>query len=253
MASRFRTAERAGMTDFLVRRLREADRDADAAFTVAELRRALLPYPRCREALGLTSKAEYDVTLLRLLDGDGLVVSDDPELDADVERELDSPEPALGILDDHAATVLRPGPRLERELTSPPEDGEVRAGEEEATAAPERDVPAEPAAPDREPSGEAEAPGANGSAPGADERTGRQAPSAEAEDTVAEAPPAEAADAAAEPGGCPACDGDLPEADGVRYCPHCGEDVQAPRCGDCGGELAAGWRYCPFCGSDRDG
>lgn len=249
MASRFRTAGRTGMRGLLVRRLREEGRGADAAFTVAELRRSLLPYPRCREALGLTSKAEYDVSLLRLLDGDDLVVSEDPELDEEVERELDSPEPGLGILDDHAATVLRPASRLERELTSAEdEDGEEDdatsgargAGEDVAPAsgAAEEGPPRAAGGPDEE---EPPAPGAAGVGP-PHETESPDAPGSFGGGDVAGAAAAD---------GCPACHKDLPEADGVRYCPHCGEDVQAPRCAECGGELDAGWRYCPFCGSDR--
>lgn len=110
------TDPRGGMTGFLARRLRGAGRGADEAFTVAELRRSLLPYPRCRTALGLASKAEYDVAVLRLLDGDGVLEADDPGLGEEVERELASPEPGLGVLDDHAATALRPGPRLREAL-----------------------------------------------------------------------------------------------------------------------------------------
>lgn len=210
------------MRGLLARRLRDAGRGPDEAFTVAELRRSLLPYPRCRTALGLASKAEYDVALLRLLHADGLLAADDPELDEEVERELASPEPALGVLDDHAATALRPGPRLREELGGdaareppPPETG---SGADEGA-----DEDADGAGDDREPAGDGGAArvvsGSSGTAP---------------------------AD-----GACAACGGDLPGAPGVRFCPHCGEGLEALRCRACGEEMAAGWRYCPFCGSER--
>lgn len=233
--------DRSGLTGLLARRLQEAGRGADEAFTVAELRRSLLPYPRCRTALGLASKAEYDVALLRLLHRDGLLEADDPELDEEVERELASPEPALGVLDDHAATALRPGPRLREELRA--------------------DAAGDPGPPEQPGSGADD--GAGG--PGGGRRSGAAAGrEGEATDPSDDPPRSDdEGDGAASgvvsrssgpdpaAGSCAACGGQLPDARGVRFCPHCGEGLEALRCRGCGEEMAAGWRYCPFCGSER--
>lgn len=229
------TTDRSGMAGLLARRLRAAGRGPDEAFTVAELRRSLLPYPRCRTALGLASKAEYDVALLRLLHRDGLLEADDPELDEEVEGELASPEPALGVLDDHAATALRPGSRLRGAL-----------------GADEPRQPGSPAAsPDARADGGREA--RTGEAAGED-RTAAEPPDAPADadgDASAAGVVSRSSDAAPAVGSCAACGGDLPDARDVRFCPHCGESLEALRCRQCGEEMAAGWRYCPFCGSER--
>lgn len=232
--------DRSGLTGLLARRLQDAGRGADEAFTVAELRRSLLPYPRCRTALGLASKAEYDVALLRLLHRDGLLEADDPALDEEVERELASPEPALGVLDDHAATALRPAPRLREELRAdaagdpgPPEpgsgadegDGGPGGGRRSGAAAGREGGASDPS--DDPPRSDDEG---DGAASGVVSRSSGPDPAA---------------------GSCVACGGQLPDARGVRFCPHCGEGLEALRCRGCGEEMAAGWRYCPFCGSER--
>lgn len=239
------TTGRAGIAELLARRLADAGRGGGGAFTVAELRRSLLPYPLCRSELEMATKAEYDVALLRLLHEDGLLESDDPELDDDVERELASPEPALGVLDDHAAAVLRPGPRLREALRSdPPSRSEPTSPTDaEPTSAPGDGTTS---APDEEPPS-----GPRGSSDGGDDR-----PSGSDRVGVdGDAPAAgvvSGVDGGPTPAGaCPACGGDLPGAEGVRFCPHCGAGLEALRCGQCGGEMAAGWRYCPFCGSER--
>lgn len=200
------------MAELLVDGLLEEGRPPDAAFTVAELRRSLLPYPRCREALGLASKAEYDLALLRLLDAGGLLEGDAPELDEDVERELASPEPGLGVLDDHASVALRPGPALRRRLR----EG-AGAGGPEASA---------------------------GSAPSAAEPADRG-------DGGAGSAVSRPDDGPSASGACASCGGGLPDLEGLQYCPHCGAAVGTPRCRGCGKELEAGWRHCPFCGRER--
>lgn len=128
----------------LARRIRERDGPADGPMTVAELRRELLPYPRCREAAGLASKAEYDLAVLDLLATPALVRVEDPELADAVEEERSAAEPGLGFLEDFAASKLRPGRAL--------------AGAESREAAP----PADDAGPSRGP----DRPPDRGSAPG---------------------------------------------------------------------------------------
>lgn len=232
------TAAARELAALLGERLRVSDLEADRALTVAELRRSLLPYPLCRERLSMASKAEYDVALLALLEDEELLEAED-ELLEDVRKELASPEPGLGVLDEHAASSVRPGPGLgadaggasrgpagEAEAGAPP-----GAGRDETTA---RGVGREDEAPGAAPEaasgpGDAGA-GASRASPGRGAGGGSPEAAREA---------------------CGSCGTDLPGAEGVRFCPSCGADVTVPRCGDCGGELDAGWRYCPFCGSVR--
>lgn len=189
----------------LARRLRESAETDGGTVTVAELRRTLLPYPRCRRELGLASKAEYDVAFLRLLADDAYLRPEEDGLREAVQRELASPEPGLGILDDWAATTLRPsqtlgGPRGGEE-TSPDTGSPAPTSGPEGTSARERGV------------------------------TGGADPSS---------------------GGCRSCGHELPDREGVRFCPHCGADQRTPRCSRCQEPQERGWRYCPFCGSEND-
>jgi len=48
--------------------------------------------------------------------------------------------------------------------------------------------------------------------------------------------------------GCWECDVPLPQREGVRYCPRCGADQEAPRCADCGELVEPDWSYCSRCG-----
>lgn len=202
----------------LARRLRDRDGSADGPMTVAELRRELLPYPRCREPAGLASKAEYDLAVLDLLAAPAILRVEDPELAEAVEEERGAAEPGLGFLEGFAASTLRPGPAL--------------TGAASGEAAPPAD---EASPPDR------------GSAPD----PGDASPAADAGPSHGPGRPPEpgqAPDAAAR-GACRACGGEVPDRDGLRFCPWCGEDLTASRCGDCGEELEPDWSYCPACGT----
>lgn len=231
-----------GLAELLARRLGGAPGGSGDGVTVAELRRTLLPYPRCREALGLASKAEYDVGLLRLLADPDLLRPEEEGLRDAVERELASPEPGLGVLDDWAATSLRPGARLR---TAPddagpaatPDDGPGARGGATADPSPDRPDPPGDSAPGRGSSPPAGGerrrdPGPDGSRPGTPGVTGW---------------------AGTESEGCRSCGHELPEREGVRFCPHCGTDQRTPRCPECREPQERGWRYCPFCGSENDG
>lgn len=251
-------------------RLGASDLEARRSFTVAELRRSLLPYPLCRERLELASKAEYDVALLRLLVHETVLETDDRELVEEVGKELASPEPGLGVLDDHAASSLRPGPGL-----AAGRGNGVRHGADAGAGAPDGEAPdAAPSAlgasgsgtsgPDREGGGKGHAaadPGASAGGEATDRDETPPAAVGRQEERPRPADPPGPGSGAARAGGgaetaastpesCGACGSGLPDAEGVRFCPACGADVAVPRCGACGGEVDAGWRYCPFCGSE---
>jgi hypothetical protein len=52
----------------------------------------------------------------------------------------------------------------------------------------------------------------------------------------------------APPTACPECDGNLPERDGLRFCPFCGTNVFVVPCGACGEVLERAWSFCIACG-----
>ena len=48
---------------------------------------------------------------------------------------------------------------------------------------------------------------------------------------------------------CRKCAAELPQVEGVRFCPSCGADQAVPTCGECGREMEDEWSYCAFCGA----
>lgn len=47
---------------------------------------------------------------------------------------------------------------------------------------------------------------------------------------------------------CRYCGGDLPAGRVLKFCPHCGQNLQVRNCPACGAEAEAGWRFCVACG-----
>lgn len=215
------------MARLLARRLEERSGPTDAPLTVAELRRQLLPYPRCREPADLASKVEYDESLLALLAEPSVLAVEDPDLSEAVERERSAAEPGLGFLDDFAAAALRPGPALLDRARG--EREEAASADAEADAAAE--AAAEADAGDRVPRREPEPPEPRPTEP---RPTGAGTEGAGTEG---------AGD------GCRECGRGLPARDELRYCPWCGTDLTGPRCGSCREPVEPAWRYCPACGA----
>lgn len=216
------------LAGLLARRLREEGIAADAAVSVAELRRELLSYPYCREQLELASKAEYDLAMLELL-GDGeLLDLDDPDLEEAVEREADAPEPGLGFLEGFAASYVRPGPVLAERMTGGDDGVDDLSG----------DLPTGP-------SEDASADGADDGQPADIGPTGGGRPVRLMDEDEEEA--------TAEGGSCRACGGDLPRREDLRFCPWCGADQEGRSCEGCGTELESTWKYCPQCGEPAGG
>lgn len=203
----------------LTRRLADEGLPAESPISIAELHRRLVPYVVCRDALGLATKAEYDMALLRLLANPGLQVQERALREA-VERELTSPEPGLAILQRFAASEVRLA-----ESDSAPES--VGGGKEAASPGPPPfTLETEKLDQDR--------------IPGLDDLEYR--------------PTAETAGAAeAPPDSCVSCGGGLPSREGLRYCPACGADQRSWPCGGCGAEVERGWKFCAMCGARQPG
>jgi len=215
------------------RRLVETGEAVETPITIAELHRRLVPYPVCRSELGLASKAEYDVALLRMLVEEKLAVLDDPALVRAASEELESPEPGLAFLQKFAASELRVGP-------------EAIVIDEVAPAehAPEVDVPG-PAPIDME-----LGVGPDDLIPGLDDLLFRPDGTPDDDDS----PTTPVATLEAEPAvQCWSCKADLPEQAGARFCTACGTDQAIPVCTACGREIERDWAFCAFCGEAAQG
>jgi hypothetical protein len=225
------------MRGLLTLRLSEEGMPAEIPISVAELHRRLLPYGLCRERLGLASKAEYDVDLLRLLaDEDSLHVPERALLEA-ARRELDSPEPGLALLQRFAASEVRLRPGADWAAAS-----ETATREAPADAGPVETGP---------PIADLETGRARGDfLPGLDDPL--LVPEDESADALGRVgqPEVGAAgeDETGSGGSCRACQASLPAREGVRYCTQCGADQERWPCPSCGEEVERGWSYCALCG-----
>lgn len=221
----------------LIRRLGEEGVPARSPIAVAELYRRLVPYSICRDALGLATKAEYDIELLRLLADDTSVAVPERGLREAVSRELASPEPGLAILQRFAASEVR---LVESEAAS----------EAAGAVAPVTDRSTGSAA---------------GPPPIAYETERLPQDRLRGQDDIEfvpmplddSGPPVEPVsrmtDEAVSEDSCVSCGHRLPQRDGLRFCPSCGADQQRWPCADCGATVERGWRYCAMCGASQSG
>lgn len=236
-------------------RLAEAG-DPGRAVTLARLLDTHLSYPVARAALGMAGKGEYDVALLGLL-VDRSLLQVDPAVEAAARRELEGTEPGLGFAGALADRLLR----LRRSAETP----EAVVAETDVASLVDRlmEEPAEPPTDDPPPpgpeeseSGPAEAPDVPGPVQTAPEPSEPGSPPLETDvsepqvESEPEPDPEESAPSVSSPGPCWSCDEALPIRDGLRYCPHCGSDQEAPRCTACGDRLEPGWSFCPRCGRE---
>ena len=227
-------------TALILQRLAREGLAPGSPIAVAELHRRLVPYALCREALGLTTKAEYDLALLRLLVDDSIEVEETALREA-VHRELDSPEPGLAILQRFAASEVRLG------AGNPPATGETRSDEPaEAMGPAPADYETERMAQDR--------------IPGLDDQEFRPE---RGEPAAPESPPTRAVTPVpsdrSEPGEwesaaggglkCRSCNVELPPRAGLKFCPACGANQQQWPCSVCGERVERGWKFCAMCGS----
>lgn len=221
----------------LIRRLGEEGVPTRSPIAVAELYRRLIPYSICRDALGLATKAEYDIELLRLLADATSVAVPEQGLREAVSRELASPEPGLAILQRFSASEVRlVEPEAASEAAGAPAPVSDRSTKT-AAGPPQIAFETERLPQDR--------------IRGQDDREFAPMPQAETEPPVESSPPM-AREAVSEDS-CVSCGHRLPPRDGLRFCPTCGADQHRWPCADCGATVERGWRYCAMCGSSQHG
>lgn len=223
-------------------RLAEAG-DPGRAVTLARLLDTHLSYPVARAALGMAGKGEYDVALLGLL-VDRSLLQVDPAVEAAARRELEGTEPGLGFAGALADRLLR--------LRRSADASESLEGESDVASLVDRlmDEPVESSTDDVDP------PGPEEIEPAAEKAVDMPVPvqaAPEPSEPISPAPevepdPEDRAPSVPAPGPCWSCDAELPDRDGLKYCPHCGSDQEAPRCTACGDRLEPGWAFCPRCG-----
>lgn len=251
---------RAGSPDLLAR-----------PFEVSALHQHLIPYRLNRGALGIDTAEEYELTLMRLLAGTRGLLTGDPDLQAALKAELESPNPDLSLfrawgtasvsinpaavreLDSHTAAALRrPSPvvadtsrqaemagRATLEVAAP------SAISAPAAAAAARPVPAAPSSAAPAPTGPAPASTKVAPAPAkiAPVPTRSNAPA-----LASGRQPVAAAAAKPTGPGCRYCGGELPEGRDAHFCPHCGQNLTVKQCPACSTELEVEWQYCITCG-----
>ena len=218
-------------------------------FEVAELYTTLIPYRHNRRELELDTNQDYEHVLLRLLSGERGYLIGDPQMQADLRAEIDSPNPDLTKFRAYSTTMVSVAPDGAR-LADAPAVRRPGSGGAEAPANPP--APAQAMA-DRPTLGVPDQP-----APRPQTAARPPAPAAA---PPAAAPPPAAPVVAAQPtasaigqrsivasGSCRYCGGALPEGRNITFCPHCGQNLTVANCPACGTELDVGWKFCTTCG-----
>src|SRR5688500_15626377 len=179
-------------------------------FEVAELYTTLVPYRHNRRELELDTNQDYEHALLRLLSGERGYLIGDPQMQADLRAELESPNPDLTKFRAYATTMVSLAPDGARTVDPP---AIRRPGSGGSAAMPNAAAPP---------------PGRAPAAPPTADATGQRS-------LVAS-------------GSCRYCGGELPEGRNITFCPHCGQNLTVANCPACGTELDVGWKFCTTCG-----
>lgn len=242
------------MARLLARRLEEEGERTGAEMSVGDLLDRYVPYRAARRALELTTKSEYDLLVLEFLADRRFTVLSDPEVAEAAARELDTPEPGLAPLGEHADAALR----LDLASISggysgggPRSGGEDEAGEEGR-----EEAAADGSEGAWDPTGGVEARPAD--LPTADADVA-EAGDVDDVDDIDDTDDTDDVDGGPEGEGagdeeesdCRRCGEPLPvDAEvPVRFCPHCGTSRPERACPECDTALEPGWTYCPACGA----
>ena len=214
----------------------------DAPLPVVEIHQNFVPYRTHRAVLAIETNQDYEMTVLRLLAGEGGFARVEPdEVRQILEREVHAASPDTGIFRRFPSATVRLEPDQVRVALSAPEPASAE------------DVEPEPPAP------EAVAPAVIAFAEGAAvPPTDDDVDQSDLPFSLADAEPPEEIEPIGRDvtiGGaqCGFCGGDLPVGRTVIFCPHCGQNVGVMRCPVCGTELDVGWQFCITCGREMGG
>lgn len=200
-------------------------------FEVSAIHQHLVPYRLNRGELGLDSAEEYELTLMRLLSGAGGMLEGDPDMQAALRTELESPNPDLSLFRAWGTSTVTVS------LAA------VRALEAQTPVAVRNPSPGAPTR-------QAEIAG----------RATLELPTSQVTATMMAAtqlvtPPDSMAAAGAVPPaprvhgtGCRYCGGELPDGRDAQFCPHCGQNLAIKQCPACSTELETEWQFCITCG-----
>ncbi len=209
---------------------------------VADIHERLVPYRTHRTQLGFDTSEDYELTVLRLLAGDGgfATVYPDDVREALV-REIAAVNPDTGLFRQFpdATVLLDPERAADAAGTPPPRpaDAVLDLPGLEPAARPEPPPHAAPALRD-EPLDDD------------DEPLPFTLDDVDEEPGLPVARPREVAPVSAP---CSYCGGNLPIGRTVLFCPHCGQNVGVVHCPTCGSELDVGWQFCIGCGQKVTG
>lgn len=232
-------------------------------FTVAEIYQNLVPYGSHRDRIGVEMNADYEDALLRLLAGEGgfLVLESEPAL-RDIKAELGTSNPNTGLYREFAAVDVRLNQsRLDLSAAAIDEITDLAEELDAEVPVPLNELAPAESAPDDDsivPPAYDLSGARDGRAP--TDTSGDPEPAVEAGAGRGEVDPGglqpEFVETAADAQGgqpCPWCRADLPEREGLNFCPFCGTDLKLVPCAACGQELEQGWRFCISCGSEVGG
>lgn len=227
-------------------------------FEVSQIYQQFVPYRTNRRELDFNANDEYELALCQLLAGARGLLQGDPEMQATLKKELESPNPDLSAYRAWAASavsfmpeplrdvMLRPTPDPNRSgggPASPVEQMVIAARATEAVATPPESAAAAPAIP-------------VGPRPTAPQTAATSTPPVVAPPPTALPP--DSAMPVARPNpvrasageSCRYCGTSLPEGRSIVYCPGCGHNLTIKHCPACNTELEVGWKFCITCGRE---
>ncbi|GMR14220.1 MAG: hypothetical protein BMS9Abin29_2461 [Gemmatimonadota bacterium] len=211
-------------------------------FTVAEIYQNLVPYRSHRDVIGVEMNGDYEDALLRLLAGEGEYLFLESEVARrEIREELQTGNPNTGLFRDFAAADVRLNPsKIDFE-------GPVLYGESEDDVSSGADPVFDPSgvSDERQETDLTDAAGLDTPEAEDDSADGEGAAGlAEVEVAGSTASPG------AVPSSCPWCKGELPDREGIKFCPFCGSNLGLAPCPVCGAEIETPWRFCVACGTE---
>jgi hypothetical protein len=211
------------------------------SFEVSTLHQTLVPYRLNRTELAIDSAEEYELTLMRLLAGTRGLMSGDPDMQAAIQAELESPNPDLSLFRAWSTATVSINAGALRALDNlsgtavrtPSPVGATRQADMAGRATLE--VPASAAA--------------STSAAASGPRSVQPVLSPPVTRPVLFSPATNPQSTAT---GCRYCGGELPDGREVHFCPHCGQNLTIKQCPACSTELEVEWQYCISCGRQSE-